>query len=156
MLPARRDRVSLADPSEAVHGFEELLALRLRFGCIARREGARDAVVHVVIEDLEGEALERRVHGSDLREHVDAIAVVLDHPLDAAHLALDPVEPANQRFLVLGIAVRVLAHAASRTEWKRRSRSELVTTNTLEKAIAAAATIGFRRPAIASGIAATL
>jgi hypothetical protein len=31
-----------------------------------------------------------------------------------------------------------------------------VTTKTLEKAIAAAATIGFNRPATASGIAATL
>ena len=39
---------------------------------------------------------------------------------------------------------------------KRRSRNEFVTTNTLEKAIAAAATIGLSSPATASGIAATL
>ena len=156
MSTPRPKRYFLANSREAVHGIEELLALRLRFGGIARRERTRDAVVHVVVEDLESEALERRVHRSDLREHVDAVAVVLDHPLDAAHLTLDPVEPANERFLVLGIAGRLLAHAVSRTEWKRRSRSELVTTNTLEKAIAAAATIGFRSPAIASGIAATL
>ncbi len=67
----------------------------------------------------------------------------------------------DERLLVGGVAVRVrldLGHAvsSSRVEWKRRSRSEFVTTNTLENAIAAAATIGFRSPATASGIAATL
>ncbi len=39
---------------------------------------------------------------------------------------------------------------------KRRSRRLLVTTKTLEKAIAAPASIGLSRPAAASGIAATL
>ena len=38
----------------------------------------------------------------------------------------------------------------------RRSRSELVTTNTDEKPIAAAAITGFSRPTAASGMAATL
>jgi len=37
-----------------------------------------------------------------------------------------------------------------------RSRSELVTTDTLEKAMAAAAIIGLSTPAAANGIAATL
>ena len=54
------------------------------------------------------------------------------------------------------VSVSVMRVSSSRVEWKRRSRSEFVTTNTLENAIAAAATIGFRSPAIASGIAATL
>ena len=123
---------------------------------IAGRERTGDAVVHVVVEDPEREALERRVHRRDLREDVDAVAVVLDHALDPAHLALDAVQPADERLLVGRVAVLVLAHATSRGEWKRRSRSEFVTTNTLENAIAAAATIGLRSPAIASGIAATL
>ena len=61
---------------------------------VAGRERAGDAVVHVVVEDPEGEALERGVHGGDLREDVDAVAVVLDHPLDPAHLALDAVQAA--------------------------------------------------------------
>jgi len=50
----------------------------------------------------------------------------------------------------------VFAHVLSRAEWKRRSRSEFDTTNRLESAMAAAATIGLRRPATASGMAATL
>ncbi len=114
-------------------------------------------MVDVVVEDLEREALERGVHRGDLREHVDAVAIVLEHPLDAAHLALDAVQPADERLLGGRVPVLVLAHAvSSRTDRNRRSRSEFVTTKTLENAIAAAATIGFRSPAIASGIAATL
>src|SRR5215217_1155313 len=99
-------------------------------------------MVDVVVEHLEREAFEGRLDGSDLREDVDAVAVVLDHPFDAAHLALDPVESLRQHFLVVAVL-----HAASRALWNRRSRSELVTTNTLENAIAAAATIGLSSPA---------
>ena len=46
--------------------------------------------------------------------------------------------------------------ARSRRPWNRRRRSELVTTNTDENAIAPAAIIGFSSPSAASGIAATL
>ena len=97
------------------------------------------------------------VDGADLREDVDAVALLLDHPLDAAHLPLDAVQALDERVLVLRVAV-VSRHVAPprRTLRKRRSRSEFVTTKTLEKAIAAAATIGLSRPATASGIAATL
>ena len=46
--------------------------------------------------------------------------------------------------------------AGTQSGLKRRSRSEFVTTNALEKAIAAPAITGDKRPDIASGIAATL
>ena len=123
---------------------------------VARGEGVGDAVVHVAVEDPEREALERGVDRGDLRQDVDAVAVVLQHPLDPAYLALDPMEPADERVLVGGVAVLGHAVSSSRVEWNLRSRSEFVTTNTLENAMAAAATIGLRSPAIASGIAATL
>ena len=121
-------------------------------------------MVHVAVEDLEGERVERGRDGADLREDVDAVAVFVDHPLDAAHLALDPVQALDQRLLVGVVAVgllllRGLAHVAFlsvRALRKRRRRRLLVTTNTLEKAIAPAAIIGLSRPATASGIAATL
>ena len=116
-------------------------------------------MVHMVVEDAEGDALERCRHRRDLRQDVDAVAVVVDHALDAAHLSFDPVQPADERVLVGDVAVRFrIAHVAtlSRDEWNRRSRSEFVTTKTLENAIAAAATIGLSSPAIARGIAATL
>ena len=56
-------------------------------------------------------------------------------------------------FFALGGLEALLIRRALR---KRRNRSELVTTKRLEPAIAALATIGFRRPETASGIAATL
>ena len=62
-------------------------------------------MVHVVVEDLERQALERGVHRGDLRQDVDAVAILLDHPLDAAHLSLDPVQSADERVLALGVPV---------------------------------------------------
>ena len=91
--------------------------------------------------------------GRDLREDVDAVALVLDHPLDSAHLSLDPVQPLDERVLLFHVSVR---HVSSLGLEKRRSRRLFVTTKTLENAIAPAATIGLRSPATASGIAATL
>jgi REP element-mobilizing transposase RayT len=129
------------DPREAVHRGEELLDL-LGAGF------ARDAVADVLVEDLEGERLEGGVDGADLRQDVDAVAVVLQHLLDPAHLPLDPVEPLDERLLVLRVAV---AHREN-----VRSRSEFETTKRDDPAIAAAATIGLSTPATASGIAATL
>src|SRR5919106_426113 len=157
-----RPRADSARARKAVHGVEQLLALLLRCSGVARRERACDAVVYVVVEDDEGEAVERGRDRRDLGEDVDAVAILLDHPLDPAYLSLDAVETPDERVLVRRVSVRrrlvLLAHAGapSRAEWKRRRRSEFVTTKTLENAIAAAATIGSRRPATASGIAATL
>src|SRR5207253_11194842 len=105
---------------------------------------------------------ERGRDGGDLGEDVDAVAVVLDHALDAAHLPLDPMQPLHERLLLAVVAVDRLrlgfAHPAAPflPLRKRRRRRLFVTTKMLENAIAAAATIGFSRPAAASGIAATL
>src|SRR6266496_2262011 len=63
------------------------------------------AMTHVVVEDLEGEAVECGRHGTDLCDDVDAVTVVLDHSLEAADLALDPVQTLDQHLLVLRIAV---------------------------------------------------
>ena len=81
-------------------GLEELLALLPRGLGIAGGERAGDTVLHVVVEDPEGEALERGRRGRDLRQHVDAVPVLLDHPLDTADLALDAVEPLDESILV--------------------------------------------------------
>ena len=125
---------------------------------VAGRERVRDAVADVILEELHRDALQRGRHGGDLREDVDAVALVLDHPLDAPHLTLDAVQALDQRVLLRDVAVghAVSPSVASRRLRKRRSRRLLVTTNRLELAIAAAATIGLSRPATASGIAATL
>src|SRR5207244_6958368 len=69
-----------------------------------------------------------------------ALPIFLHHPLDAAHLTFDPMQTLRQSLLVVAVL-----HRASRVVWNCRSRSEFVTTKTLENAIAAAATIGLRR-----------
>src|SRR5215207_2135029 len=133
----------LADSREPLDRGEELLAL-LRGGLlVARGKGVGDAVTHVLVEDFEGDALERLRDRADLREQIHAVAVVLDHLLDPANLALDPPQALAERLLV--VAVAVVGH--ERTLLNRRRRREFVTTKIDENAIAAAATMGFRRPA---------
>ena len=123
------------------------------------------AVVDVILQDLEAGAFERRLHGGDLRQDVYAVAVVVDHPLDPAHLTFDPVQPLLQPVLVVAarhacasFAFSAAGGATSRSRrlWKRRRRSEFETTKTLENAIAAAAITGLSSPTTASGMAATL
>jgi len=109
------------------------------------------------VEDLEGERLQHRVDRGDLGEDADAAAVLLD----PARLPGDAMQAHDERFRVLGVAVNVtcgLGHVvtACRVLRKRRRRRLFVTTNRLETAIAAAAMIGFSRPATARGMAATL
>src|SRR4051812_11586557 len=62
-----------------------------------------DAVARVVVEEPERDLVERRLHRGDLRHDVDAVAVVLDHSLDAADLPFDAAQTLEQ--LVLGRAV---------------------------------------------------
>ena len=54
------------------------------------------AMAHVVVHQAERDLVERRADGVDLSHDVDAAALVLDHPRDAAHLALDTREPLEQ------------------------------------------------------------
>src|SRR5947207_1079769 len=49
-------------------------------------------VVHVVLQQFEGHRLQRPGGSRDLGEDVDAVAVFVDHPLQAPDLALDPAE----------------------------------------------------------------
>ena len=102
-------RHGLARLREAVHRREQLLRALGRQLVVPGRDRPGDAVVDVVVEELEGEALEGGSNGADLRQHVDAVTVVLDHPLDASHLPLDPVQPLHHR----GLVVAVLHHATS-------------------------------------------
>ena len=44
------------------------------------------------VEHVDGDLLERGLDGGDLGEDVDAVGVLLDHALEAAHLALDAAE----------------------------------------------------------------
>jgi hypothetical protein len=46
----------------------------------------------VPVQDVDGDLLERGLDGRDLGEDVDAVGVLVDHPLQAADLALDPAQ----------------------------------------------------------------
>ena len=120
---------------------------------VTRGDRVAHAVGDVILEQLRADLLERGLDGRDLGQDVDAVAILVDHPLDAAHLPFDPVQALDDQVLVLRVAVH---HESSRSWWKRRRRRLFETTKTLENAIAAAATIGLSSPATASGIAATL
>ena len=84
---------------------------------LLRVRTAHDAVVRVVVEQAEGHLVERGLSSADLRQDVDAVAVVLDHPLDAAHLALDAAQPLQELVLGRRVAARLAccrrAHAAT-------------------------------------------
>src|SRR5688500_2698684 len=72
--------------------------------------GARrfdDAVAHVLLEQAEGDRLQRLRHRRDLRQDVDAVLLVLDHALKAAGLALDAAEPLEVVVLAADVAVLV-------------------------------------------------
>src|SRR4051794_33172609 len=71
----------------------------------AVRGGLGDAVAQVLLEQAERDRLQRLGRGGDLRQHVDAVLVALDHLADAADLALDAPHPLEVGVLVLGVAV---------------------------------------------------
>src|SRR4029079_2922778 len=83
---------------------EQLAALRLRLDRASRGEGVRDAMVDVGFEQLLRDRGAGGGGGGDLRQHVDAVPVVLDHPRDPANLALDPRESPADRGLVVRVA----------------------------------------------------
>src|SRR5512138_3725737 len=62
------------------------------------------AVPGMPVEQAECHLVQSGLDGSDLGEDVDAVTVVLDHPLDATYLALDAAEPAVELLLGGGVA----------------------------------------------------
>src|SRR5579875_514778 len=66
-----------------------------------------DAVPDVIFEQAEAHRLQRLGDRADLGEHVDAVGVFLDHPLDAANLPLDPPQPLEVVVLGAGVTSHV-------------------------------------------------
>src|SRR5215218_6726372 len=67
-----------------------------------------DAVAQVFLEQAQRDRLQGLRHGRDLGEDVDAVLLVLDHPLQAAGLALDPAQALEVVVLAVDVAVLVL------------------------------------------------
>src|SRR3712207_5195238 len=99
-----------------------------------------------------------RSDAGDLGEDVYAVGLLVHHPLHAAHLALYPPEAVLEELFVpcfyvavggylrLALPGRIHHSLLSLYTLALRSLRALLTTVTLESAIAAAASTGFRKP----------
>jgi len=65
-----------------------------------------DTVPEVLAEQLDGDGLQGTGGGGHLVEHVDAVAVLGDHALEAPHLPLDPPQTAQQLVAPVPVARR--------------------------------------------------
>ena len=72
-----------------VHQLGNLLAL---IGLVAAGDRPFDAMRHVISQHFFLDAPKRGADGRDLRDDIDAIAIVIDHPPEAADLTLDPAQ----------------------------------------------------------------
>src|SRR4051812_27619073 len=97
-----RVRASRSGSNEASDGRGSLGHL-LVCGASAGGGGVGDTMGQVLVEQLEGDRLERLGGGGDLVEDVDAVLVLLDHPLEPAYLAFDPPETLLNCFLLVGV-----------------------------------------------------
>src|SRR5512132_4613988 len=70
---------------------------------VAGRYAVPDTVAQVPIQQGDGHALERLVHGADLGQYIDAVGVLVDQPLQAPYLALDPAQSGQDLVLVVGV-----------------------------------------------------
>src|SRR5918994_807611 len=75
-------------PEEPLDGGGELLYLLV--SVLALLYGRPDAVLYVVLEQDGADLLQRRDDAGDLGQDVDAVGLLVHHPLHAADLALDP------------------------------------------------------------------
>jgi hypothetical protein len=88
-ITIRNQKRSTARAIENIHQFVDLA--RLLIG-ITTLHGVLHAMPNVIAQHLEFNAPERRSNGGDLSDDVDAVAIFLYHPGEAAHLAFDPAQ----------------------------------------------------------------
>jgi hypothetical protein len=76
-------------PADDGHQFGDLVALVV---LIAARDGVLDAMADVIAQHLFLDPPQRGTYRGNLRDDVDAVAVLVDHFRQAADLALDPAQ----------------------------------------------------------------
>ena len=106
--------LGLHHPLDGQHGFGDLLVGLV----VARGERALHAVVEVVLQQGEAEVFQGGVDRRDLGEDVNAVLVLIHHPVNAAHLSLDALEAGEVAGLLIKVAVlaRVFLHAVILTD----------------------------------------
>src|SRR5215218_7358753 len=103
------------EPRDRLGGLADLLVGLVAAGA----RGVDDAVAHVLLEQAEGDRLQRLRHGGDLGEDVDAVLLVLDHALQTAGLALDAAQPLEVVVLAVDVTVLVLVRTLVLDEFHR-------------------------------------
>jgi hypothetical protein len=73
--------------------FDEFRDLSVLFAFVPRNDRMLDAMSDVILDDLVFDACERGTNSRNLNQYVDAVAIVIDHPRDAADLTFDTVQP---------------------------------------------------------------
>src|SRR5581483_1458549 len=98
-------------PGDGVGGL-----FHLRVGGVpALGHGSRDAVREMLLEQADRHRLQSLRSRGDLGEDVNAVAVLFDHPLQAADLAFYPAQPLQVILLVRGVPVSL--HDSSIPLW---------------------------------------
>src|SRR4051794_12854012 len=111
-MTGESSRVSGSD--ETRDGLGGLADLLVRFAT-AGSGRLDDAMAEVLLEQAERDRLQGLRHRRDLGEDVDAVLLVLDHPLQSPGLALDAAESLEVLVLAVDVAVLVLAHRGNYT-----------------------------------------
>jgi P-type Cu+ transporter len=86
-------------PLRAAHDLHQLFNFSALISLTARGNRSFHAMGDVVAQDLLFHPSECSAHRCNLRDDVDAIAILVDHPCDAAHLTLDPAQSLGARCL---------------------------------------------------------
>src|SRR5208282_4973823 len=97
--PALASRALSPSPIAARQNVDQFADLAPLLGFVAGCDGVLDAVRNVIGEDFLLGAAQRGARRRELGHDVDAIAVVLHHAREPAHLALDPLQPLHHRCL---------------------------------------------------------
>ncbi len=82
-----------------VQNLDQLVDLGLALACRTSMEGMCHTVPQVIAQRLLLHLVERRPHRPDLCQHVDAVAVFLDHAGDATNLTFNATKPRKLRLL---------------------------------------------------------
>src|SRR5262245_4140424 len=96
-------RSPASGPDQPRDRLGRLLDFRAGVATVARR--VHHAVCEVAFEQADGYRLQCPGRRGDLGEDVDAVLIVLDHPVYATDLALDPLEAAEQGLLLGAVPV---------------------------------------------------
>src|SRR5262249_54124049 len=84
----------------------ELLNLAMLVFRVTAQHGLLHALADLLAQQLLLDALEGRAHGGDLGDDVDAVATLLDHAREAAHLPLDAAQAVEAATLGLAVHAR--------------------------------------------------